>query len=483
MIRVVTVGWENGLRAQLKKHLALEGRFPNRRARTKNRDTDLKFAGIMGKSLGEVDSVGSRAMAWYRHPADVARHGWMILCEAGNAFVHHSDFRQASSLAFYSTLTLLPTLLLLTFLLGLGIGSSHAALQRISLLIQQVVPRFGEVVLREVRTLANYPRTAGTLNVVVLFWTLTPLVGSLREVLEGMFKIHRERPVITGKLMDLLIGGCFVTGLAGMAGAGVLVEFLESSAGGVRLPGWAGFTLTFAATVALVWGVFAFFTTRIRPVHLLAGAFATAVLWYLLRPAFVLLLTYDEGFGMAFGAFRSIFLVVIWIYYSLAMLLLGAEVAAALHRGETLLIRRLLDGNERLPERSRDRLILEAPAGWVFCRDGEPGDDMFFVLSGTVGIHKGGRELARVGKGKFFGEMTFLLGLERSATAVALEPCRCVVVNGQNFEALLREFPGFVREMLEEMALRLRDHSARSVEPPPAEPVPIPGTIEPVSPR
>jgi CRP-like cAMP-binding protein len=88
---------------------------------------------------------------------------------------------------------------------------------------------------------------------------------------------------------------------------------------------------------------------------------------------------------------------------------------------------------------------------------------MFFVLGGTISIRKGGQELARVGKGSFFGEMTFLLGMDRSASAVALEPCRCVVVHGKNFEALLREFPGIVREMLEEMARRLRDHSARSV--------------------
>jgi CRP-like cAMP-binding protein len=53
--------------------------------------------------------------------------------------------------------------------------------------------------------------------------------------------------------------------------------------------------------------------------------------------------------------------------------------------------------------------------------------------------------------------MTFLLGLERSATAVALEPCQCVVVHGQNFESLLLEFPGMIREMLVEMANRLRE--------------------------
>jgi membrane protein len=387
----------------------------------------------------------------------------MILGEAMDAFIHRSDFRQASSLAFYCTLTLLPTLLLLTFALSLGIGSSQAALQRTSALIHHVIPRFGEVVLREVQDLANYPRTAGTVNLVVLAWTLTPLVGSLREVLEEMFRIHRERPVLLGKLLDLLIGVGFITGLALLAGAGVLVEVLVRHAGAIRPPAWMGLVLPFAAAVALVWGVFAFFTSGVRQAHLLAGATATAVLWSLLRPAFILLLTHDQGFGVAFGAFRSLFLVVIWIYYSLAMMLLGGEVAAALHRLESLLIHRLVHGRGQVPAASAGRLLLEAPEGWVFFREDEPGGEMYYLLEGSVAIRKGGQDLARLGQGKFFGEMSFLLGQPRSATAVAAAPCRCVVVHQGNFEALMSEFPSVVRRMLEDMAQRLRDQSARGL--------------------
>jgi len=92
--------------------------------------------------------MATKAPAWRHRILDLARHGWLILCEAGNGFVHNSDFRQASSLAFYSTITLLPTLLLLTFLLSLGIGSSRAALERTSALIHQIVPQFGDVILR-----------------------------------------------------------------------------------------------------------------------------------------------------------------------------------------------------------------------------------------------------------------------------------------------------------------------------------------------
>jgi CRP-like cAMP-binding protein len=116
-----------------------------------------------------------------------------------------------------------------------------------------------------------------------------------------------------------------------------------------------------------------------------------------------------------------------------------------------------MEGRRGLPVLVRNRLLMEAPPGWVFFREGEPGAAMFFVLAGSVSLVRDGREIARVRKGNFFGEMTFLLGEDRSATAVALAPCRCVIIHGENFETLLLEFPGIVREMLGKMAARVRE--------------------------
>jgi YihY family inner membrane protein len=384
----------------------------------------------------------------------------MILQAAGTAFAQSSDLRHASSLAFYTTLALIPALLLLTFLLSLGIGSSQAALQKTTEFIHQVIPRFGDVVLAEVRHLASHPRAAGSLNLLVFAWSLTPLVASLREIVNGMFKVRDRRPLLAAKALDLALGMAFITGLAAVAAAGVLLRFLGRFYRHLHVPVSLDFTLPFLLTVGLVWGVYFAFVPRTRKAHLLAGALACSALWFLLRPAFTLFLTHDQGYGFAFGSFKSIFIVVIWIYYSQAALLFGAEVVAALHRSETLLIKRLLEGRQGLPLLAGQRLLLEVPAGWVFFEQDDPGQEMYFVLSGLVSIRRNGRELARIPKGQFFGEMTFLLGLERSASAVAAEPCRCVVVHGQNFETLLLEFPGVVREMLVEMARRLRSTPA-----------------------
>jgi membrane protein len=395
------------------------------------------------------------ASAQERNPAELARRGWAVLGEAAGGFIRNSDLRQASSLAFYSTLALIPAMLLLTFLLSVGIGSSQAAMQKTSEFIRQVIPRFGEVILREVGSLASFPRAAGTLNLLVLTWSLTPLVSCLREIINRMFKVRNRRTLLASKALDLATGMAFIVGLAGMSGAGVLFRYLGRLSGGVHLPVSLNFTLPFALTVLLAWGVFSAFTANVRKRHLLAGALVTAILWFLLRPAFTLFLTHDPGYGFAFGSFKSIFIVVIWIYYSMAALLFGAEVVAALHRAESLPIHRLMESRRAGPNQGDTRLLLEAPPGWVFFSEGEPGTEMFFLLEGTVSLRRNGRE-ARVRRGEYFGEMTFLLGLDRAATAVALEPCRCVIIHSHNFEALLQEFPGIVREMLVEMASRQR---------------------------
>jgi len=404
--------------------------------------------------------MSARAGARGGRPAQLLARGWLALQEASGAFIRNSDLRQASSLAFYSTLALIPAMFLLTFLLSVTIGSSQAAMQKTSEFVRQVIPRFGEVVLREVASLSSHPRAAGALNLLALTWSLTPLVSSLREIISTMFKLRSRRPLLAAKALDLACGMAFITGLAALAGAGVLFQYLAQLSRNLHPPVSLALALPFLLTVLMVWALYYGFSPRVRARHLLAGALTTAAMWFLLRPAFTLFLTHDPGYGFAFGSFKSIFIVVIWIYYSMAALLFGAEVVAALHRGETVLIKRLMEGRAGAPFAGDTRLILQAPAGWVFFRQGEPGSEMFFVLEGAVDIQRGGRAIARIGKGKYFGEMTFLLGMERSATAVALEPCRCVIIHSHNFEALLLEFPEIVREMLVEMALRLSREKA-----------------------
>ena len=96
----------------------------------------------------------------------------------------------------------------------------------------------------------------------------------------------------------------------------------------------------------------------------------------------------------------------------------------------------------------------------------DPGPSMMFIADGKVKINlmsNDGKEvvLATLAEGEFFGELALLTGTDRSANVVALTDCRLFVLNEEDFNAHLKEFTGFARGMLTELALRLRAASSK----------------------
>ncbi len=398
---------------------------------------------------------------WPERLQDGARHAWIVLLEAISGFRRNDDLRQASSLAFAAMLALIPAMLLLTYLLGMGIGSSRVAMQKVTEFVGDILPQFGDVILREVVHITQHTRSAGLLNVLALLWVMTPLVANTRAVLNAIFRITPRRPFWTTKALDLLMAVVFITGITAVAGMGLFFRYLKILEIDLTPPVALGFTVPFATTVLLLLLMYGVFAPRTKLRNLLAGALTTAFLWFLLRPAFNLFLTYNPGYGLAFGSFKSLFVVVIWIYYSQAVFLFGAEVVAALHHQETLFIRRMMKGQGGLPLLRRKHLMAQVPVRGVFFDEGDLSGEMYHVLKGSVSLSKGDQELAVIGPGAFFGEMSFLLGLPRSATAIALEDCECLVIHEGNIDTLMREFPDLLRGMLVEMARRLRETSAK----------------------
>ena len=190
---------------------------------------------------------------------------------------------------------------------------------------------------------------------------------------------------------------------------------------------------------------------------MLAGAFSASLLWFLLRPAFHLFLTYNPGYGFAFGSLKSLFIVIIWIYISMALFLLGAEIVATLGRNDTVYLKLLVEGRKNVPAAVAGRHVVSYPAGSVIFSDGDPGGEMYSVLVGKVSIRKNGKEIGEIPQEKSFGGLSFLLSSSRVATAIAIENVDLVVLDNENINNLMKEFPEFVVEMLREMALRLRE--------------------------
>lgn len=88
--------------------------------------------------------------------------------------------------------------------------------------------------------------------------------------------------------------------------------------------------------------------------------------------------------------------------------------------------------------------------------EGRTGVGFFLILEGGAEVRKGGKVLANLGRGQFFGEMSLIDGQPRSADVIAKEPTRCWVLTSWSFSGLVKAHPEMALSMLKELVKRLR---------------------------
>jgi CRP-like cAMP-binding protein/small-conductance mechanosensitive channel len=91
-------------------------------------------------------------------------------------------------------------------------------------------------------------------------------------------------------------------------------------------------------------------------------------------------------------------------------------------------------------------------AGEVILRQGDEGDSLYILTRGRVRIlltNEAGlsEQVANLGPGDFFGEMSLLTGEKRNATAVAVEEADCYCLAKPDVQALLAERPALAEEI------------------------------------
>ena len=97
------------------------------------------------------------------------------------------------------------------------------------------------------------------------------------------------------------------------------------------------------------------------------------------------------------------------------------------------------------------------PTGQRILRQGFTGTGFYVIVEGEVAIKIDGNEIARLGKGDFFGEMSILLGEPPVADVVTTRQLRVLHLGGPDLEGFLREYPAVMYRMLKSVALRLRN--------------------------
>ena len=108
--------------------------------------------------------------------------------------------------------------------------------------------------------------------------------------------------------------------------------------------------------------------------------------------------------------------------------------------------------------------------GTVICREGEPGDCMYGIETGKVGVYHdyGGpneKLIAELFGGKVFGEMGLVDHAPRSATVVAADENTVITtITEEDFFEYYRENPTKVLDIIQQMCHRLRETTKNYIE-------------------
>ncbi|KAJ3199510.1 anaphase-promoting complex subunit Hcn1, partial [Dinochytrium kinnereticum] len=86
-------------------------------------------------------------------------------------------------------------------------------------------------------------------------------------------------------------------------------------------------------------------------------------------------------------------------------------------------------------------------AGDIVFAQGEKGDSMFFIISGEVNVFVDHKKVGSLRNGSYFGEMALMAVIPRTATIMAVTPCKCARLDRENLMKILIDFPGIARQM------------------------------------
>ena len=104
-------------------------------------------------------------------------------------------------------------------------------------------------------------------------------------------------------------------------------------------------------------------------------------------------------------------------------------------------------------------------AGQVVFHEGDTGDRLFLLLSGTmqVFVERDNTTVtyAVLQPGECFGEMALIEDRARSATVRAQDPARCYALSKQDFLDLIQRYPHVAFEVMRSLSRRLRQTSSR----------------------
>jgi len=261
---------------------------------------------------------------------------WTVLKEAATKWSSHKDARQGAALAYYSVFSLGPIIVIAIAVAGLLFGHDAVTAQVMSS-IKDMLGETGAKAIEAMLVEAGRPAAgmlATVLGVGALLFAAIGVVVQLKDALNVVWEVeesqdsgvwHFARNYVLSLAAVLTLGFLLLVSLLVSAGLAATGKYAATyiPEGVLHI---ASMIVSFVVVMALFAMMFKWLpdvSVGWRDVWL--GAFLTALFFELGRTAIGFYIG-KQGLESTYGAAASIVVVLIWVYYTSQIILMGAEI-------------------------------------------------------------------------------------------------------------------------------------------------------------
>ena len=265
-------------------------------------------------------------------------HAIRFLGSALAKFDRDQGFFLASGIAFQGLLCLVPFALLLISFAGSYLFGDERVADQLGRYFEQAAPALDPGVRRDLFKIVSHRGTYGVVGTIGLLWVATTVFGWLRIALDTIFRVPKARGTLRGLGLDLVM--IVLSGAAFLVSVGLtaVFEFLRRlpaplfpTETGLLLNVALAYVVPFLVTLLICFLIYLLVPDRrVSARAAFQGAIFTGVLWEAAKHLFTVYVTAFGSYSIVYGSLGAAAALLIWVYYSAAVLLLGAEVTALL---------------------------------------------------------------------------------------------------------------------------------------------------------
>jgi membrane protein len=245
--------------------------------------------------------------------------------ELGNIDAAH----KAAGVAYYAILSIFPLLLGLIAVFGLFLPSVNLQDELLNF-IGNNLPGATDILRQNIMSIIRLRSILGVLSIVVLFWSGSTMFSAISLTINRAWDIRRYRPFFIRKAselgMALSTGILFLLSLGASAIISILRGVFDLPAAKLIIVDVGSRLVAFLLILAVFLLLYKLIpNTRTYWRYVWPGALLAAILFEIARTLFVFYLENFANYQLIYGSIASIIVLLVWIYYSAFIMILGAE--------------------------------------------------------------------------------------------------------------------------------------------------------------